>query len=172
MQGGKEGSAARAPEPEPERETLPEEQSGSRDRGGIPGKLDTNEDSDADRAARSYEIVIGVTNGVGVLGALQFDVTHHGSGGFAGAGGSAGCRSLVQAALATFNDKGHGTLTGALVDLDGIPTPGAVASCTFKSREAVNPSDFSIRVTDATNPEVGKLAQNPQMAVLSLTASE
>jgi hypothetical protein len=133
-------------------------------------KGDVNDDSDADRAARTFQVTVGVTNSAGSLGALQFDIIHGGaSGGFAGAAGAARCQSLIAGALATFNDKGHGTLSGALIHLEGIPTPGPVASCTFKSREPVSPADFSIRVVDAADSEGNKPGQDPQMAVVSVT---
>jgi hypothetical protein len=138
------------------------------------GKADANEDSDTDRAAVAYSVTVGVTNHPGVLGALQFDIIFRGdAGGFAGAAGSAKCFSEIPAALSTFNDKGKGTLSGALIDLEGIQTPGAIATCTFKSRSAVGPSDFSVTVVDASPPDTGKsLPEFPQMAVIDLRAAK
>jgi hypothetical protein len=137
-----------------------------------PGEADANDDSDTDRSARSFAVTVGVNNAAGRLGALQFDISFRGSGrgGFAGAAGSARCQTEIPAALATFNDKGNGTLSGALVDLDGIETPGAVATCTFKSRENVSAGDFSIRVVDAADVEGGAPVHAPQMGVQNLRA--
>jgi hypothetical protein len=139
--------------------------------GGDSGRADANEDSDTDRAARAYAVTVSVTNAAGPLGALQFDIVHRGgSGGFAGAAASARCSAQLPAALATFNDRGNGTVSGALVDLNGIDTPGAVATCTFKSRDSVSPGDFSVQVVDAAGVEGEKPAQDPRMSVTDVRA--
>ena len=168
MPGSEQGSASRDSGIAPGGAFQSGAQNQAADGGG--GSGESNEDADTDRAARSYEIVVGVTNDAGKLGALQFDIIHSGSGGFAGAAGSARCSTQVPAALATFNDKGRGTLSGALIDLDGIPTPGPVASCTFRSREAVTTADFSVRVVDSAATEGGPPERSPQMAIVSMRA--
>ena len=134
------------------------------------GKADSNEDTDTDRSATAYVVTIGVTS-QGKLGALQFNLQHHGtSGGFAGAGASARCQNTGAAAsaLASFNDVGNGVLRAGFIDLNGFDTPGAVATCTFKSRDSVTASDFSIEVVDATDPELKP--QNVAVAVMDLRA--
>jgi hypothetical protein len=135
------------------------------------GAADSNDETDAARDAVSYSVTVEVANPVGKLGALQFNVNHHGSGGgFAGAGGSARCASVVPAAIATFNDTGGGTLRAGMIDLDGFDTPGPVVSCTFKSRGSVNPGDFSVELVDAANIEGKPPTKSPQLAVRDIRA--
>jgi hypothetical protein len=131
---------------------------------------DSDENDPPDVAAVAYAVTVGVTNDVGLLGAIQFDIAYGGdSGGFAGAAGSARCFSEVAAALSSFNDKGSGVLSGALIDLDGIPTPGPIATCTFRSRDSVRPTDFSVTVVDASPPATDMpLPEFPVMAVTAL----
>jgi len=139
---------------------------------GEAGADDTsNDESDDDARAVEYAVVLGVTTESGVLGALQFDIRHTGvSGGWLGAGASAACTADVQVALATFNDRKGGFLSGALVDLSGIDTPGRIATCTFKSRDAVDAGSFSVQVVDAssTNPQDPPPAPFPEMTVFDV----
>ena len=141
--------------------------------GGGPGTPDAgsaNEETDTDRTAHTYAVTVGVTTESGNLGALQFDVRYTGSsGGWLGAGGSAVCTADIQVALATFNDRGGSWLSAAMVDLTGFDTPGPVATCTFKSRETVNPGNFSVQVIDASGADVNapKPDPFPQMSVFN-----
>jgi hypothetical protein len=131
------------------------------------GREDSNEDTDTDPKAIAYELTVSVKNAIGNLGALQFNIVHQGQGGgFAGARGTARCRSMVPSALASFNDVGNGTLRAGIIDVSGFATPGAVVSCTFKSRETVSSGDFGVEVIDATDPELKH--RDPQLAVTDI----
>ena len=114
----------------------------------------------------SFEVYLGVTNNVGRLGALQFDVRFLGdTGGWVGAAGWVRCETTVEAALATFNDKGQGVLSGAMIDLNGLPTPGNMARCTFRAGEEMSPNSFEVDVVDSATTEGVPPATAPSMAV-------
>jgi hypothetical protein len=127
------------------------------------------DDGENDVQAVRYAVTVGVTSHSGVLGALQFDVTHLGSsGGFVGAGGSVDCNPDVDAALTSFNDRGNGRLSAAFVDLQGFQTPTAVATCRFKTREQLAPTSFQVTTTDASGPDLQSSKQLPTMEVLDV----
>ena len=130
----------------------------------------TNDESDRDRSAAAYEITFGVTDQVGSLGALQFTVEFLGSsGGWRGAGGSVDCTTEVPGAIAAYNDTGGGSLNAGMIVQAGMETPTAVATCVFKSRQAITPDLFRVRVTDAagagTAPDAGIVPVDPLPAV-------
>jgi hypothetical protein len=114
-----------------------------------------NDATDDDARATEYGVRFELAQTSGPLGALQFDVNYSGgSGGWLGAGGGAACTWLVSAAIHACNDKRGGDLTCALVDTNGIAGPLALMECTFKSRNSVAAGDFSVRVTDASTPDL------------------
>jgi len=117
----------------------------------------------------TFWIYLGVTNDVGRLGALQFDARYLGdTGGWVGAAGWGLCEARVPAALATFNDKGAGLLSGAMIDLDGLPTPGVMARCVFRADEDLSPSSFEVDVVDSANVEGNRPKTQPVMAVVGI----
>jgi len=123
-----------------------------------------NDPTDTDPDVRSFDVTVLVTDAVGLLGALQFNLVHLGDdGGFAGAGHTAACHALIPSALASFNDTGHGLVRAGIIDINGFPTPGAVTTCLFRSREPVGANDFSVELVDATDPELN--AKRPRLAV-------
>jgi hypothetical protein len=137
---------------------------------GHGGSSSSNDDSDDDTQALSYDVTVAVTSDSGVLGALQFDVTHLGSsGGFVGAGASVKCDPAVAVALTSFNDKGNGQLSAAFVDLQGFHTPTPVATCRFKTREQLSPQSFQVTAVDASAPGLEAANVLPTMAVTSVT---
>ncbi len=121
-----------------------------------------DDDPTTSGVAVTYSVTLGVTTASGDLGALQFDVRYRGSeGGWLGAGSGAVCSPTIPVDLATFNDRGEGVLSGAVVDLEGISTPGAVCTCGFKTREAIRPGRFSIQVIDAAGTDNGAASPDP-----------
>jgi hypothetical protein len=114
-----------------------------------------NDATDDDARATEYGVRFDLAPTPGPLGALQFDINYTGgSGGWLGAGGGAGCTWLVSAAIKACNDKRGGDLTCALVDTSGITGPATLIECIFKSRNSVAAGDFSVRVTDASTPDL------------------
>lgn len=114
-----------------------------------------NDATDDDNRATEYGVRFDLAATQGPLGALQFDINYTGgSGGWLGAGGGAGCTWLVPAAIKACNDKRGGDLTCALVDTNGIAGPATILECIFKSRNSVAAGDFSVRVTDASTPDL------------------
>jgi len=137
---------------------------------GGSGSANANDDSENDVQAVRYAVTVGVTSHSGLLGALQFDVTHLGStGGFVGAGASVDCSADVNAALTSFNDRGNGRLSAAFVDLQGFQTPTPVATCRFKTRERLAASSFQVTTTDASGPDLSASQQLPVMEVLDVS---
>ncbi|RMF25479.1 MAG: hypothetical protein D6760_00880 [Deltaproteobacteria bacterium] len=128
-----------------------------------------NEETDLDRSASAYQVTFGVTEQVGPLGALQFDVEFLGSsGGWRGAGGNVDCSTEVPGAIAAFNDTGAGGLHAGIIVQAGIETPTPVATCVFKSRQAVTADLFRVRVTDAADAAVNPIDPVPPVEVIDL----
>jgi hypothetical protein len=50
-----------------------------------------------------------------------------------------------------------------MIDVEGFPTPGDVAACTFRSTAAVSADDFNAILVDATDPELQK--KDPELGV-------
>jgi hypothetical protein len=122
---------------------------------GDDGFGDTNDASDNDPAATAYVVSFQLGQTAGPLGALQFDVDYNaGNGGWLGAGARADCRWLVAAALHACNDKRGGSLTCAIVDTNGFSGPTPLMECTFRTRNSLAAGDFSVRVTDASDPDL------------------
>ena len=61
---------------------------------------------------------------------------------------------MVSASLHACNDKKGGSLSCAVVDTTGFAGPTALMECSFKSRNAVSAGDFSVRVVDASGPDL------------------
>jgi len=121
-------------------------------------------DAGVDNATLSYEITIRVTDDVGTLGALQFEVVYTGdSGGWAGFGDTVACEALTEGLAAANHFRGK--LKIGLVSLQGIPTPGDVVKCIFRTHDTLDADDFEVEVTDASTLETDPLPAPPRMAV-------
>ena len=135
--------------------------------GGWPPTSSTSSTTPGDLS--TFWVSLGVTNDVGRLGALQFDARYLGdTGGWVGAAGWVLCETRVPNALATFNNKGGGLLSGAMINLDGLPTPGVMARCTFRTDEDLSPGSFEVDVVDSANIEGYPPKTQPVMAVIGI----
>jgi hypothetical protein len=123
--------------------------------------------------APRYRVTFSVVSDDGLLGALQFDVEYLGSSGtFVGAGGSVSCVPRVSVHIASFNDRGDGRLSAALVDIDGFPTPAAIADCYFVTDDDIDVGSFAITTIDAAGVGDAPLTMLPVMEVTALHASD
>ncbi|MEE8312327.1 MAG: hypothetical protein V3R77_08720, partial [Candidatus Binatia bacterium] len=131
--------------------------------------------SDDAARIRDYAVTFSVTSDSGSLAALQFDVRYlDGNGGWVGAAGSVVCSTLIDVALATYNDRGAGRLSAAIIDLEGFDTPNAMSTCVLRAADAPTAQSFAIIVLDATTPDstgpgVGRPDPFPIMQVTSIT---
>ncbi|HXC52070.1 MAG TPA: hypothetical protein VN634_14380 [Candidatus Limnocylindrales bacterium] len=103
------------------------------------------------------------------LGSLQFDVDYGDApGSFLGTGGNVECASLIQGSLASFNDKdAEETLTAGIISLDGFTGPVNVADCTFTASVQPTPADFTIAVTEASDPDLNPVEPTPDVVIVS-----
>ena len=123
-----------------------------------------------DPTAVSYTVTVGVTSGGGLLSALQFDVRYNGDGDWLGGAGSVVCSTHPQVALATYNNRGNGWYSAAMIDLTGFDAVGPITTCKISSRDPVDASSFSVTVIDAATPEAGPPDPFPQMAITDIRA--
>jgi len=118
----------------------------------------------------AFQVSIAVTNASGRIAALQFDVIGPAGGGWEGAGGGVVCSKQVEVQLATFNDRGGGRMSAALVDLAGFATPTVVATCTYRSLIEPTPDQFQAIVIDASGTDASiPLDPFPEMAVTAVS---
>ena len=108
-------------------------------------------------------LVVAVVNPVGRLGALQFNI-HGDSDGY----GGIHCSSQIPHALMSFNDLGDGTLTVAMIDLEGFATPGPVVSCSFTTNGFARVTDFQLTLVDAADTATQTLVEQPILAITHL----
>ncbi len=123
-----------------------------------------------DPTSVSYTVTVGVTSGGGLLSALQFDVRYNGDGDWLGGAGSVVCSTHPQVALATYNNRGNGWYSAAMIDLTGFEAIGPITTCKISSRDPVDASSFSVSVIDAATPEAGPPDPFPQMAITDIRA--
>ena len=114
----------------------------------------------------TYTVTFGVANRVGRLGAVQFEATVKGD--WQGAAASVQCRNVSGAAMMACNDKGGGHLSCAFVDPKGLATPLSLVTCRLASSKPVAASDFSVKVVDASSPDMKPARAS--VAVTSVTA--
>jgi hypothetical protein len=110
----------------------------------------------SDDAARiqDYAVTFSVTSDSGSLAALQFDARYlDGNGGWSGSAGSVACANLVDVALSTYNVRGGGLLSAAIVDLEGFDTPTPVSTCVLRAAEEPTAESFDVTVIDASTPD-------------------
>lgn len=116
----------------------------------------------------AYDITVSTTGTAGMLGALQFTITYLGStGGWIGSGGDAECDALVDA-LRAINDEGSRGIRIGLVSVQGMPTPGAMVRCGFRTRDYVSTTSFDVQVVDASDTETTPIQPLPVMRVSSV----
>jgi len=101
-----------------------------------------------------YEITASITESVGAVGALQFDLVHlEEQGGWRGVHGSAECTWHVgDGAITACNDVGGGKLRCAAADVVGFDTPTEVVTCLLASPVAPSTGSFAVVVVDASDP--------------------
>jgi hypothetical protein len=58
------------------------------------------------------------------------------------------------------NNKGGGMVSCALIDPKGIATPKDLVACRFISSKAVDAAEFTVKVTDASSPELNPVGVN------------
>ena len=104
-------------------------------------------------ASGAYSVTFGISARTSRLGAVQFDARTK-SGSWQGAGASVACRNVSGAAMMACNNKGGGLLSCALIDQKGIATPKDLVTCRVTASKAVGAADFSVKVTDASNPDM------------------
>jgi len=127
------------------------------------------EQGEAVGAAVNYDVTIAVTSDSGMLGALQFDVDYVGSSGsWVTKDGAVACKAAEDVALSSFNDRGKGRVSAAMVDLEGFSTPGAVATCSLACSKPPTAADFRVTAVDASNPSLEPAAPFPAMAVTTI----
>jgi hypothetical protein len=118
---------------------------------GEGAEADDPEEYAADATEYGIRFDVGPTDGP--IGALQIEVDHTGtSGAWLGAKAGVACRWMVSASLHACNDKGGGKLSCAVVDTTGFTGPTGLMECSFKSKNAVSASDFTVDVVDASSP--------------------
>ena len=100
--------------------------------------------------AEPTSIVIRATTAT-TLGALQFDVSYQNvSGEIDGSGSMVECQTLQTGSQAAFNDKPDRVLSVSIVSLTGIQGPGSLVRCAFTPSANVDPEDFEVTVSEAT----------------------
>jgi hypothetical protein len=108
----------------------------------------------ASSASGVYSVTFGIRARTSRLGAVQFDAKAKGPGSWQGSGGAVACRNVSGAAMMACNNKGGGLLSCALIDPKGIATPKDLVTCRFASGQSIGAGDFSVKVTDASNPDM------------------
>jgi hypothetical protein len=122
---------------------------------------DDGEENDPDvrRKTPAYDCYMDVLNDAGPIGTLRFVVRHTGtSGGWEGSSTRVSCTWEVGAERSACSDVGAGRLQCALVDDVGFATPSPVATCTFRSVEALSVQNFDVQVLEARDPDGGPVA--------------
>lgn len=123
--------------------------------------------SDQPKTAQ-YDVTVNVMGTSPALGALQFEVSHTGSsGGWVGREGDVECEALVDALRAS-NYVGGRTVRVGLVSIQGMPTPGPMIRCGFRTPEYVSTSSFAVQVVDASDTDSAPISPLPSMRVSSV----
>ena len=120
-----------------------------------------------DSTAPEYDVVVSVSSAT-TLGALQLEVVHLGNAGsWVHRGAGVDCVSMVDAILAANFVGGRGVKVG-LISLQGIPTPGPVVLCGFRTRETLSPASFQIRLVDAADTDSNPVDPLPDLVISSI----
>jgi len=118
----------------------------------------------------AYDVTVSTMPGgpTTLLGALQFEISYNGtSGGWVGIQGDAQCDALVDA-LRAINDTGARSIRVGLVSVQGMPTPAAMVRCSFRSRDYVAATNFTVQVVDASDTDSNPVQPLPSMRVSSV----
>ncbi len=112
-------------------------------------------------------VAFHVTNEV-ELGALQFEVDYSGAAGdFPGADDLVECETVLPGATIAFNDdEAGGVLKVAAVHATGFTGPAELAYCSFDPAVLVNPGDFVITITDASDPMGDPPTEEPVVEIM------
>lgn len=112
------------------------------------------------KGSGAYSVTFGIRARTSHLGAVQFDARAKGAGNWQGSGGAVACRNISGAAMMACNNKGGGMVSCALIDPKGIATPKDLVACRFISSKAVDAAEFTVKVTDASSPELNPVGVN------------
>ncbi|MFQ5477396.1 MAG: hypothetical protein ACE5E4_02135 [Candidatus Binatia bacterium] len=126
--------------------------------------------SDHKAQTRTYAVTVGVSSDSGSVAALQFDIKYKGEGGFVGDAGDVECESAFEGSLATFNNKGDGLVSGAIIDLAGFSTPTEVATCSFRTKEDPSKDSFEVTAVDSSDADSTKIEPAPVMVATAVKA--
>jgi hypothetical protein len=110
------------------------------------------------------------------IGSLQWDTDYSNAPGFLlGLGGQVECTELVDDTLAAFNDcdtnacpefaTKEEVLDSGIISLDGFTGPRVVSECTFRASVTPVPSDFTITVIEASQPDLTPIVPLPDISV-------
>lgn len=103
------------------------------------------------------------------LGSLQWTTTYDGSVEPEGSGAAVACTSLIDGALAAFNDiEAQNRLESGLVSLDGINGPINVASCTVDTIGGASAADFTISDVEAATVDLEVVTPAPDVVIGSV----
>ncbi|MFN2378081.1 MAG: hypothetical protein ABR538_16240 [Candidatus Binatia bacterium] len=104
------------------------------------------------------------------VGSLQWDTDYSNAPGFfLGQGGNVECASLVNDALAAFNDvEATEVLDSGIISLAGFTGPIDVSECTFKAAITPVANDFTITVTEASNPDLMPIVPLPDVILQTI----
>lgn len=103
------------------------------------------------------------------LGSLQWTTTYDGSVEPEGSGAAVVCTSLIDGALAAFNDiEAQNKIEAGLVSLDGINGPINVASCQVDAVDGASPGDFSISDVEAATVDLELVVPAPDVVIDSV----
>jgi len=104
------------------------------------------------------------------VGSLQWSTGYSGTGGsFLGEGGSVECASLIEGALAAFNDQDDmHSLESGVVRVGGFTGPANVAECSFVTAVAPVPVEFGITNIEAATPDLVLIEPAPNVIVSSI----
>jgi hypothetical protein len=104
------------------------------------------------------------------LGSLQYETDYSDAPGeFLGTGGNVECASLIQGALAAFNDvEDQQSLDSGIISLTGFTGPVNVAECTFTANSTPEEADFAITVIEASDPDLNTVEPLPDVSIQSI----
>ncbi len=105
------------------------------------------------------------------LGSLQYDTDYSNAPGeMLGQGGNVECASLVEGSLSAFNDvDAEENLVSGIISLDGFTGPVNVAECTFRANLVPTADDFTITVTEASDPDLNEIVPLPDVVISNIS---
>jgi hypothetical protein len=115
---------------------------------------------DPDDPPEEYDVTFTVASDdpATLIGALQIEVEHPGaSGTWLARQNSTECRWLAEIDLQACNAGSNRLLKCAAVSSDGFAASGAILECGFASNDPVTPDVFTVRVVDASGPDLAPI---------------